>query len=88
MKYFDWDKEKNEWLINNRGISFEECIIAINHGDVLSQEPNKLPYGHQKRYILNINSYAYVVLYVEDDEKFFLKTIYPSRKLKKKYLLT
>jgi uncharacterized DUF497 family protein len=88
MKYFDWDGEKNEWLIENRGISFEMCIVAINQGDILSQEPNKMPYSHQKRYILNINNYVYVVPYVEDDEKIFLKTIYPSRKLKKKYSLT
>ncbi|MBP6881257.1 MAG: BrnT family toxin [Candidatus Pacebacteria bacterium] len=88
MKYFDWDGEKNEWLIENRGISFEMCIVAINQGDILSQEPNKMPYSHQKRYILNINNYVYVVPYVEDDEKIFLKTIYPSRKLKKKYPLT
>lgn len=88
MKYFDWDRDKNEWLIENRGISFEMCIVAINQGDILSQEPNKMPYGHQKRYILNINNYVYVVPYVEDDVKIFLKTIYPSRKLKKKFLLT
>ena len=86
MKYFDWDKEKNEWLIKNRGIFFEMCIIAIHQGDIFSQEPNKLPYSHQKKYILNINNYAYVVPYVEDDEKIFLKTIYPSRNETKKYL--
>jgi len=30
--------------------------------------------------IVEINQYAYVIPFVEDDEKLFLKTIFPSRK--------
>jgi uncharacterized DUF497 family protein len=86
MKYFDWDKEKNEWLIENRGICFEMCVTAFHNKGLLATVPNKHPYTHQKKFMIVLNNYVYVVPYVEDDEKIFLKTIYPSRKAKKKYL--
>ena len=46
----------------------------------------------QKKYmnifliIVEINSYAYVIPSVIDNEYWFLKTIFPSRKFTKKYL--
>jgi len=86
VKYFDWDNEKNDWLIKNRGISFEMCQIALEQYKLLAIIPNKHPKTHQKKLILVINNYVYVVPYVEDDEKIFFKTIYPSRKETKKYL--
>lgn len=36
--------------------------------------------------IVNVENYAYIVPFVEDDVKVFLKTIIPSRKMTKKYL--
>jgi len=36
--------------------------------------------------IIEIDSYAYIVPFVENDEEIFLKTIYPSRKATKEYL--
>jgi hypothetical protein len=36
--------------------------------------------------IVEFDEYAYVVPYVEDGMKIFLKTIYPSRKMAQKYL--
>lgn len=86
MKYFDWDKEKNLWLIENRSISFEECIVVLNNRGLLATIQNKHPRTHQKKFMILIREYVYVVPYVEDDEKIFLKTIYPSRKETKKYL--
>lgn len=86
MKYFDWDEEKNRWLMENRGISFDICIIAIEQGKVLAIEDNHPPYEHQKIFIVTIDDYAYEIPYVEDSEKYFLKTIYPSHEATKKYL--
>ncbi len=86
MKYFEWDKEKNEWLIKNRGISFEMCTNTLQNQGMLASVPNKHPYTHQKKFMIVIDNYVYVVPYVEDEEKFFLKTIYPSRKETRKYL--
>jgi len=90
MKYFDWDSEKNEWLIQERGISFEEILIAINDGYLLDivEHANKSNYPNQKVFIVEIEDYAYLVPFVEDEEKVFLKTIIPSRKATKKYIKT
>jgi uncharacterized DUF497 family protein len=86
MKYFDWDTEKNEWLMRERGISFEMVIVAIEHHAVLADVPNIHPRNHQKKYIIEIDGYAYVIPYVESGDKVFLKTMYPSHKETKKYL--
>ena len=43
--------------------------------------------SNQKMYVVNIDNYAYVVQFVEDRDKRFLKTIYPSRSMTKKYLI-
>lgn len=87
MKYFDWDPEKNEWLIQERDVSFEEVLIAIDEGYLLDivEHPNKNTYPNQKVFIVQIEEYAYLVPFVEDEEKIFLKTIIPSRKATKKY---
>jgi len=37
--------------------------------------------------IVLLNDYIYYIPFVQDDEKIFLKTIVPSRKLNKKYNL-
>lgn len=86
MKYFDWDKEKNDWLIKHRDISFEICQSYVIEGNIVAIVTNHPPYEHQRVFILNINNYIYRVPYIEDDEKYFLKTAYPSRKDTKKYL--
>ncbi len=87
MKYFDWNLEKNEKLIKERGISFEEVLIAITENhllDIIKHSGNKYP--NQKIFIVQINNYAYLVPFVEDEEKIFLKTIIPSRKATKDYI--
>lgn len=88
MKQFDWDPDKNETLIKTRAISFEEIIYHIANGDLLDilEHPNKEKYAGQQIFVISINSYVYYVPFVEDEEKIFLKTIIPSRKLSKKYL--
>lgn len=85
---FDWDADKNEKLITERGVSFEEVIAILESGDVLDviEHPNQEKYGHQKMYVVEINGYAYLVPFVKDRDKIFLKTIIPSRKAQKKYL--
>jgi len=37
-------------------------------------------------FVVEVRNYAYIVPFVEDDEKYFLKTIYPSREATRKYL--
>jgi hypothetical protein len=86
VKYFDWSDEKNEWLAKERGVTFELCLVALEQGDLLAVVPNAHPRTHQKKLIVKIEDYAYVVPYVEDEEKYFLKTMYPSRRETDKYL--
>lgn len=78
MKYFDWSEEKNEWLVSNRGISFELIKECIEKGLVVANVDNHPPYEHQRVYMVLIEDYIYEVPYVEDDKKIFLKTAYPS----------
>ena len=88
MKYFDWDEDKNNLLKANRDISFEEIILSISNDKLLEviEHPNKKKYPNQKMFIVEVKEYVYIVPFVEDNEKYFLKTIYPSREATKKYL--
>ncbi|MCD4716702.1 MAG: BrnT family toxin [Desulfobacterales bacterium] len=84
MKYLNWNPEKNEILKRERGISFEEIAYLIESDQMIGIEENP---GHpnQKMYILEIDNYAIVVPYVENNDEIFLKTAFPSRKYTKKY---
>jgi hypothetical protein len=88
VKYFDWDEEKNVRLKSKRKIGFEEIRRIIEEGKLLDtvDHPNKARYPNQKMFVVAIDDYVYLVPFVEDDEKFFLKAIFPSRKATKKYL--
>ncbi len=88
MKYFDWDEEKNQQLKEERDISFEEVVIALDEERVLyrGDHPNQNKYPGQKIVVVEIKDYAYVVPFIEDGEKIFFKTIIPNRKATKKYL--
>ncbi len=88
MKYLDWEVEKNKKLIKQRDVSFEEVLIAIEGGYILDviEHPKKNEYPRQKIFIVEIKNYAYLIPFIEDEEKIFLKTIIPSRKATKKYI--
>jgi hypothetical protein len=86
---FCFDEEKNQKLKVERGISFEEIIDILEKGgelDIIGHH-NKNKYSNQKIFIVEKNNYVYAVPYIEDsDKRIFLKTIFPNRKLRKKYL--
>jgi hypothetical protein len=90
VKYVDWNAAKNEILKNERGISFEEIMSAFTEGGLLDiiKHPNEKKYSHQNIFIINLNNYVYLVPFVEDREKIFLKTIIPSREATKSYLFS
>lgn len=71
-----------------RGISFEDVQTGYENGSVVDviEHPNKLKYPNQKMFVLVKENYVYLVPFVEDKEKVFLKTIIPSHKMTKKYL--
>ena len=82
---FDFNSNKNAELYKKRGVTFYNVIETIGENGILLnlEHPNKGKYPNQKIMVVNINGYAYCVPYViEEDETWFLKTIYPSRKFK------
>lgn len=89
MKYFDWDQNKNDMLKRERDISFEEIILAIEKGNILAiiEHPRKQRYPNQRVFVTAIDEYVYLVPFVEDEVRIFLKTIIPSRKATKQYLI-
>lgn len=89
MKYYDWDDSKNAQLKEERDISFEEVVVSIELNCLICiiKHPNEKQYPNQKIMILKIREYAYLVPFVEDDEKLFFKTIIPSRKATRLYIL-
>ncbi len=86
----EYDHQKEVWLKHTRGISFLNVIDAITCGafHVILIHPNRVKYRNQSVLAIQIDNYMYVVPFVLDNKrhKIFLKTVYPSRKLTKKYL--
>jgi len=69
-------------------ISFEVVISSIEEGNLIDtiQHPNQEKYPNQRIFVIEIDRYVYLIPFVESDTEFFLKTIIPSRKMKKQYL--
>jgi len=85
---FEFDPAKNQKLKQERKISFEEIILLINEGFLMNvvEHPNKDKYPNQQFYVVDVDGYVYLVPFVREGKKVFLKTIYPSRKATKEYL--
>ena len=85
---FDWSVEKNRQLIEQRGISFESVVSAIEQGGLLDvlDHPNQDRYPGQQIYVVAIQEYIHLVPFViQADGARFLKTIIPSRKATRDY---
>ena len=88
MKLFDWNLGKNEELKARRKISFEDIVFSISRDGLLDilEHPDQQRYPDQRIFIVNVDDYAYIVPFIEDEKAIFLKTIIPSRKMTRKYL--
>ncbi len=86
MKY-DWNPDKNEWLKQERQLSFEWVVFHLSQGDVwkIAAPPDQQKYPDQKIYFVIIDEYIYMIPHVIQKEYIFLKTIIPSRKATKIY---
>ena len=86
----EYNEDKNLLLKETRGVDFSDIIEALRKGNFLDD----LKHSHSKKYpkqrilVVKIKNYAYAVPYVLDQKKnsIFLKTLYPSRVLTRKYL--
>jgi len=88
MKPINWNSTKNQQLIVERGISFEDIVFYIQQGQLLDDivHPNSEKYPGQRIFVINVDDYVHLVPYVENRNEIFLKTVIPSRKATKQYL--
>jgi len=89
MKPFRWNHDKNEALKIDRSISFEEIVLAIEADGLLDElrHPNPEKYPNQSVFVVALDGYVYLVPYSEESDYYFLKTVIPSRKATRDYLL-
>lgn len=84
-----FNEEKNQLLKAMRGVCFDDVVDILEQEQLLDDiaHPNK-KYPHQRIFIIVLNKYVYAIPYVIDKQKqeIFLKTMYVSRILTKKYL--
>lgn len=89
MKPFRWNHDKNEALKIERRISFEIITLAIEADGLLDVicHPNTEKYPNQSVLVVAFDDYVYLVPYVDEPDYFFLKTVIPSRKATRDYLM-
>ncbi len=87
-KRLAWNSKKNEWLKLHRRVSFEDVVLRIEEGGLLSvvEHWNSARYPGQWLLMVESRGYAYLVPFVETENEVFLKTIFPSRKATRDYL--
>ena len=88
VKPFRWGAEKNAELQAERGVSFEQVVVAVEAGGLLDvvTHPNPARYPNQRVMVVAWDGYAYLVPYVEEADHYFLKTVIPSRKATRDFL--
>ena len=80
MEEIKWNPLKSQRLKQVRGVSFEE-IIASRMIDIIKHHYRE----NQSIFVYEHKGYLWSVPYVIEGDKIFLKTIFPSRKLMKRY---
>ena len=81
-----FDPEKDRKLQAVRQVSFEDVIVLMKEGAIIADVKHySKKYPHQRLLIVELDNYIWAVPYVIDQKKkeIWLKTIFPSRKLKK-----
>ena len=80
-----WDEQKNTWLKNTRGVSFEQVagiIFAEQYLDIVENPTRE----NQEYFVISLLNYTWLVPFLVDDRgRIILKTAYPSRKVHKRY---
>jgi hypothetical protein len=87
-KPITWNADKNLLLMAQRGVCFEDVLVAVAGEGLLANLAHPQPerYAHQKMWVVKMKAYVYLVPYVETEQRIFLKTIIPSRKATRQYL--
>jgi uncharacterized DUF497 family protein len=81
---YNWNDEKNEWLLKNRGVSFE---MLLEYGVLLNVvQNNSMNHKDQLEFHYLYEGSVYRVPFVfESKDSVFLKTAHKSSKLNKIY---
>ncbi len=86
---FRYNELKNKELIMRHGLGFDELIDEIINGNLLNSvaHHNQIRYPNQRIMHIVCIGKVYCMPYIREEENvFFLKTLYPSQKATKKYL--
>jgi uncharacterized DUF497 family protein len=79
------DETKNAKLLKERGVSFEDVVERIVAGgvlDILEHHTRR----NQKIFVMTLKGRIHAVPFLSDEDgNIILKTIYPSRKLERRY---
>jgi uncharacterized DUF497 family protein len=86
-KIYNWNADKNQWLVQERGISFERIVFEISLGNEITvlMHPNQHKYLGQMISVVQVDDCVYLVPFVETESEIFLKTIIPSRKATRQF---
>jgi hypothetical protein len=87
MKFsYEWNAEKNTWLEQVRGLSFDFVVEAAARGTIVDEfdHPSDTR-PHQRVMVIEVNGCMVNVPYVTAENVKFLKTMYFDRNLQKKY---
>ena len=80
MKESRWNLKKNERLKRIRGVSFED-LINSKLIRIIEHPTRK----NQKIMLFEFKRYIWAVPFVEEEDHYFLKTLFPSRKYTKQF---
>ena len=60
---YRWNEEKNEILISQRGVSFDDVIDELQRGGVIDnyKHPKNDIYPNQYIYVISLNGYIHYV---------------------------
>tara|TARA_R110000868_G_scaffold380784_1_gene646874 strand:+ start:49522 stop:49815 length:294 start_codon:yes stop_codon:yes gene_type:complete len=86
---YEYCPEKDKKLREERGIGFTDIAIAVNTGCLLATKPshNSINYPNQFIMVVKVDNYVYEVPYEYRNNIVRLITIWPSRKMTRRYQL-
>jgi len=81
-----WSKQKNEWLQQERNLSFELVeAFLLTHGPLAVITGHSGKHAGQSAYLVMLRGYVHIVPFIDSNRERILCTIIPSRKYQKLY---
>tara|TARA_R110002074_G_scaffold383911_1_gene564306 strand:- start:7500 stop:7823 length:324 start_codon:yes stop_codon:yes gene_type:complete len=82
MKTFAWDSEKNQKLVEERGISFDDAVFFINNGGLIDDvaHTNTKKYPNQRMFLLILMNIFIWYRMLKIAMRFFSKQLFLAAK--------